>query len=135
MKSKEILEASSTQAVTLAEMVAALQLYASVRDAWASDHDDDELVDMEYLLNTITEEMAVTPVVAIALARRVIAFYNTAAEASDILEMAERASADEALADKLSNAIATAPFGPHGEGEDEVLEVFDLGAFRRAIST
>jgi hypothetical protein len=98
---------------------------------------DGEEMHIEVIMDAIIQELNVTPKESVALARRILAFINTAALEPDINEAALSAGTKDHLGLCLSHAVAKAPLrwvdgADLGLGEGS-FEAFEITAFRKLL--
>ncbi len=130
MANIEIYRKAAEAVVSPDEVEAAFVIYRDLEET-AQRSGEDETVDIVSLLDILSEEMKVSPLKAIALARRIVAFYNTLAVDADLLFLVQNEW--EQLFPAIYQAVAEAPLpAPQAEGE-EANEEFDAEQLRERI--
>ncbi len=130
MENIDIYNKAAEVAVSADDVESAFVIYRDLQETLQRSGADD-IVDIRYLLDILAEEMQVSPLKAIALARRILAFQNTLAVDADLLFLVQNEW--EQLFPAIYQAIADAPLpAPQADGGD-VDEEFDAEQLRARI--
>jgi hypothetical protein len=132
MANIEIYRKAAETVVSSDEVESAFVIYRELQET-AQRSGEDETVDIVYLLDILSDELKVSPLKAIALARRIVAFYNTLAVDAELLFLVQNEW--EQLFPAIYQAVAEAPLpAPQTDGE-EANEEFDAEKLRERIQS
>lgn len=130
MSNAEIYRKAAEMTVSPDDIESAFDVYRDLQEV-ALGSDEDETVAIRYFLDALAGEMTVSPLMAIALARRILAFHNTLAVDADLLFLVQNEW--EQLFPAIYKAIAEVPLpAPQADGGD-VSEEFDAERLRAHI--
>jgi hypothetical protein len=130
MVSTEIYSRAAEVVVSPDDIEVAFVIYRELQETLERS-DADEIVDIGYLLDILSDEMKASPLKAIALARRILAFQNTLAVDADLLFLVQNEW--EQLFPAIYKAIAEAPLPEQQAEGGDVNEEFDAEQLRAQI--